>query len=111
MALALFALCSVMIMNIQYTCTFRHDFDRWSEMGATGWSYEEVLPYFKKSERNDNPLYANSPYHGTSGPMGVTDQNVTQELIDAFLAAGEELGYPTLGEIRSWSLLEAFLHL
>ncbi len=43
------------------------DFDDWAAMGNPGWSYREVLPYFIRSESNDS--YADSPYHGRSGPI------------------------------------------
>jgi choline dehydrogenase-like flavoprotein len=46
------------------------DYDDWAAMGNAGWSYAEVLPYFKRSE--NNPDYAGSPYHGQGGEMNVT---------------------------------------
>ena len=46
------------------------DYDDWAAKGAKGWSYAEVLPYFKRSE--NNPDYAGSPYHGQGGEMNVT---------------------------------------
>ena len=48
----------------------RRDYDDWAAMGNTGWSYGEVLPYFKRSE--NNPDYRGSPYHGQGGEMNVT---------------------------------------
>ena len=46
------------------------DYDDWATQGNTGWSYAEVLPYFKRSE--NNPDYRGSPYHGQAGEMNVT---------------------------------------
>ena len=48
------------------------DYDEWADLGAKGWSYKEVLPFFKKSERlHESPGDVNPKYHGESGPMGV----------------------------------------
>ncbi len=69
-----------------------NDFDRWAEMGARGWSYKDVLPYFMKSETNNNPIYARNGYHGSHGPMVVSDSN-TSIVGDMMLSAGKELGY------------------
>src|SRR4051794_25773608 len=49
------------------------DFDRWAELGCTGWDYDGVLPYFKKSERFDG---GESPYRGGSGPQPVSSNLV-----------------------------------
>src|SRR3989338_7207759 len=46
------------------------DFDDWAALGARGWSYEDVLPYFKRSE--DNLTYRDSPWHGAQGEMAVS---------------------------------------
>lgn len=50
----------------------RRDYDRWAELGNDGWSYEEVLPYFVKSEDNTDPVYAATRYHGTGGYLTVS---------------------------------------
>ena len=47
------------------------DYDEWSELGADGWSYEDVLPYFKKSQRYHESDDFDETYQGTDGPMGV----------------------------------------
>lgn len=47
------------------------DYDNWAAQGNTGWSYEEVLPYFKKSEDNRNPYLLKTPYHGKGGYLTV----------------------------------------
>lgn len=49
----------------------RHDYDNWSKLGNAGWSYDEVLPYFKKSENNHKGA---SQFHGSNGLLSVTDQ-------------------------------------
>jgi choline dehydrogenase len=68
----------------------RRDFDGWSQLGNRGWSYDEVLPYFKKSEHYYGPA---SPYHGDSGPLAVTDLRDSQELLHAFVEAAAALGH------------------
>lgn len=68
----------------------RQDFDYWRRLGNTGWGYDDVLPYFKKSE--DNERGAND-YRAVGGPMRVSDM-ARHELTDAFIAAGLEAGYP-----------------
>lgn len=45
----------------------KRDYDRWSSLGNSGWSYEEVLPYFKKSEDNKNEELIKTRYHSSGG--------------------------------------------
>jgi choline dehydrogenase-like flavoprotein len=67
------------------------DFDDWVTDGAAGWSYEEVLPYFRKSEHNET--WSESRYHGRGGPMNVVDIPRPNPLIRRFLEATSSLGY------------------
>ena len=66
-----------------------HDYDRWQELGNPGWSYQDVLPYFKKSE---NQQRGASEFHGTDGELSVTDSiaptAISQRYIDAAMALG-----------------------
>lgn len=77
----------------------RRDFDEWSnDWQNPGWSYDEVLPYFIKSERaqpaiRDLQAGRSAKYHGTAGPVSVQYAPYHTELLPAFLAAGQELGY------------------
>ncbi|XP_013405469.1 uncharacterized protein LOC106170227 isoform X8 [Lingula anatina] len=73
----------------------RHDFDQWAASGCEGWGYDDVLPYFMKSEDNTNAEYANSGFHGKGGPLTVSDSNVT-ELTSYFLESAKELNYPVI---------------
>lgn len=66
------------------------DFDDWAAAGAAGWSFREVLPYFIRSESNEN--FPGSPYHGRNGPMNVRTVTHPNELNEAFFAALAELG-------------------
>lgn len=68
----------------------KQDYNEWSEMGNKGWSYDEVLPYFKKSENQE--IFKNE-LHGTGGPLNVTNRNYTNHLSDVFVKAGLELGF------------------
>ncbi|MEQ8397360.1 choline dehydrogenase [Thalassobaculum sp.] len=67
------------------------DYDTWSQLGNRGWSYESVLPYFRKSETYTN---GGDDSRGTDGPLGVTETTERHELLDAFVDAAEARGYP-----------------
>jgi len=67
----------------------RHDFDGWAKLGNRGWSYDEVLPYFKKSETYHGPF---SPYHGDNGPLSVIDMQTPATSSHAFIEAAALLG-------------------
>ncbi|EDV27480.1 uncharacterized protein TRIADDRAFT_53212 [Trichoplax adhaerens] len=71
------------------------DFDSWQELGADGWSYNDVLPYFKKYENNTRAEFRNDPQHGVGGPITISDSLVEAPYVEAFLKAGEDAGYPT----------------
>jgi choline dehydrogenase-like flavoprotein len=69
------------------------DYDSWA-VDNPGWSYDEVLPYFIKSEDNRNPyIAANTKYHGTGGYLTVQEPAYTTPLATTFVEAGVELGY------------------
>ena len=75
-----------------YVRGHRNDFDRWAQLpGCEGWSYDEVLPWFRKSEHYVGPA---SPWHGTDGELGVSPPQSGLELFDTFLAAAEQSGLP-----------------
>lgn len=68
----------------------RADYDEWAAGGASGWSYDEVLPYFIRSE--DNARGADE-FHGAGGPLSVIDGRSNHPLADSVVAAAVELGY------------------
>ncbi len=68
----------------------RHDFDQWQALGNEGWSYADVLPYFKKAENRERGA---SAYHGVGGPLNVFDLPAINPLTEAFIEAGVELGW------------------
>jgi choline dehydrogenase len=70
----------------------REDYDRWARLGNTGWSFADVLPYFRKAEDQQRGA---SEYHGVRGPLRVSDHRSVNLLSRAFVAAGLELGFPS----------------
>jgi choline dehydrogenase-like flavoprotein len=74
-----------------YTRGAAQDYDEWRQMGCDGWSYEEVLPYFKKSEDNDT---FHGRYHGKGGPLGVSQPIAPLPICDAFIEAAGQVGIP-----------------
>ncbi|MGF6674312.1 GMC family oxidoreductase [Paraburkholderia tuberum] len=75
-----------------YTRGVPADYDEWESMGgATGWSYRDVLPYFKRSENNQR--FANE-YHAYGGPLGVSNPISPLPVCEAFFQAGQEMGMP-----------------
>ncbi len=67
------------------------DYDSWAQLGNRGWSYEEVLPHFKRSERFER---GGDDFRGGDGELNVADMMERHALLDAFVEAGAEIGYP-----------------
>lgn len=79
------------INGMMYMRGNRRDYDGWRQLGLTGWSYQDVLPYFLRSEDNiDRP---GDPFHGQDGPLRVVKSKGNHPLYDAFLQAGRGQGY------------------
>jgi choline dehydrogenase-like flavoprotein len=75
-----------------YTRGVPADYEEWvSEEGAVGWSYRDVLPYFKRAENNQR--FANE-FHAYGGPLGVSNPISPLPICEAFFQAGQELGIP-----------------
>ncbi|GAB5433298.1 MAG: choline dehydrogenase [Epibacterium sp.] len=71
------------------------DYNHWAETGATGWSYADVLPYFKRMETWDDRGHGGDPdWRGTDGPLHVTRGPRDNPLHDAFVKSGQQAGYP-----------------
>jgi choline dehydrogenase len=70
------------------------DFDGWAKGGANGWSYREVLPYFKQLECYEGAHGSDTEYRGAHGEMGVSDLRNEHPYCDAWIEAGRELGIP-----------------
>ena len=69
----------------------KEDYDAWAAQGNEGWSFDEVLPYFIRSEGNQRGA---SRYHGGEGPLKVSDIGAQHELIEAFIAGAQQVGVP-----------------
>lgn len=76
-----------------YTRGVPHDYDGWAALGNTGWSFEEVLPYFKKSEGMQTEDLKISPYHGVGGNLKIERPRWRTPLAKSFMDAGLEMGY------------------
>ena len=104
----------------------RSNFDAWAtDRGAPGWSYPEVLPYFRRSEGNER---LGAPYHSQAGPLSVTDPVWVSGLAERFVSAAEAAGVARTDDFngveqegagvvqvtqkrgRRWSAADAFLH-
>ena len=80
-----------------YTRGAAQDYDGWRQMGCDGWSYEDVLPYFKKSEDNDT---YNGRLHGKGGPLGVSMPAAPLPICDAFIEAAGQVGIPKTTDVN-----------
>jgi choline dehydrogenase len=112
------------INGMVYVRGHARDFDTWSEMGATGWSFADVLPYFKRMETSHG---GEAGWRGTDGPMHVTRGSRINPLYEAFVEAAQQAGYPrtedyngrqqegfgamemTVWQGRRWSAANAYL--
>ena len=76
----------------------KEDYDQWESMGATGWNWNAVLPYFKKSESQEHGA---NELHGDSGPLRVEDLRYHHRLSESFVAAASEVGENTVSDFNS----------
>ena len=79
------------INGLVYVRGQREDYDHWRQLGNQGWTYEDVLPYFRKSEANERGA---DDYHGGDGELAVSDSRIRHPLADAFIDAAEACGFP-----------------
>ncbi|TRY78063.1 hypothetical protein TCAL_10577 [Tigriopus californicus] len=91
------------INGMLYTRGNKADFDYWAQLGNYGWSYEDVLPFFKKSEDQQNPALAkDGQFHSTGGPLPVSDFRYETPLTQAFLQGAQYMGFET-GDVNGES--------
>jgi choline dehydrogenase len=101
------------------------DYDHWRQLGNAGWSYADVLPWFKKAERNER---LHNEFHGSDGPLNVAERPYTNPLSHVFVEAAQQAGLPfnpdfngsaqlgvglfqvTQKNGRRWSAASAYLH-
>jgi len=81
------------------------DYDEWAELGATGWSWSDVLPYFRKSEAS---WRGESEYHGASGPLTITPIKTTEPLFSATMETARKLGHTVLDDQHGVGTGEGF---
>src|ERR1700733_6972334 len=67
------------------------DYDHWRQLGNAGWSYADVLPFFKKAERNER---LHDEFHGGDGPLNVAERPYTNPLSHVFVEAAQQAGIP-----------------
>jgi choline dehydrogenase len=113
------------INGMVYVRGHARDYDTWAEMGADGWSYADVLPYFKRMEASHGG--SGPEFRGTDGPLHVSRGTRENPLFNAFIEAGRQAGYPvtadyngqqqegfgpfeaTIHKGRRWSAANAYL--
>jgi choline dehydrogenase len=76
------------------------DYDHWRQLGNAGWSYADVLPYFKRSENQEN---GEDDYHGVGGPISVSNMRVHRPVCHALIDAAEEIGIPRNDDVNGAS--------
>lgn len=84
-----------MLNGMMYIRGHARDYDAWAKAGNTGWSYQDVLPYFIKSENNLQVAEMDRGFHGVGGLLSVAQFPHRPPMADALLQAGQELGYPS----------------
>ncbi|MEY1556955.1 GMC family oxidoreductase [Yoonia sp. R2331] len=67
------------------------DYDRWRQMGNAGWGWDDVLPLFKRAEKNERGA---DEFHGDQGPLSVSNMRIQRPITDAWVAAAQAEGYP-----------------
>ena len=85
------------INGLVYIRGQREDYDHWRQLGNPGWSYQDVLPYFRKSEDQQRGA---DEYHGVGGPLAVSDPSRPHPLCEAFIKAAEQSGYPRTNDFN-----------
>lgn len=88
------------INGLLYIRGQHEDYDDWARLGATGWSYREVLPYFRRSECYDGPP---GEYHGSDGELGVSDLRNHDPNCLAWLEAARQWGLPSNADFNAAS--------
>ena len=85
------------INGLLYIRGQEQDYDLWRQLGNVGWSWDDVLPYFLKSEDQER---GQSKFHGVGGPISVEDQRIQLDILDVFMNAAEEIGIPKVNDFN-----------
>lgn len=86
----------------------RWDYDHWAGLGNSGWSYDEVLPYFKRAENNET--HGASDYHGAGGPLNVAELRSPSSLSKAFVDAAVMNGVPATNDYNGADQFGSFMY-
>lgn len=86
----------------------RRDYDHWAALGNAGWSYDEVLPYFKRSEHSE--IYGATDYHGAGGPLNVMYPRHESPMNRMFLQAAAQNGIPETPDYNGAEQDGAFMY-
>ncbi len=79
------------INGLLYVRGQKEDYDHWRQLGNAGWSYDDVLPYFKRSEDRETGA---DEFHGGGGGLSVQDMRAKRDICEALIDAAEEIGIP-----------------
>ena len=79
------------INGLLYIRGQKEDYNHWRQLGNAGWSFDDVLPYFRRSENQER---GSDDYHGVGGPLSVSDMRARRKICDALIDAAEEIGIP-----------------
>lgn len=85
----------------------KEDYDGWADLGCSGWGWDDVLPYFRKAENNES---LDGEYHGTSGPLHVSDQNAPRPISEAFIEANEQVQIRRIADFNTGNNFGASLY-
>lgn len=88
------------INGMVYVRGTQEDFDNWRQDGNAGWGYQDVLPFFRKSENQENGADA---YHGAGGPLNVSNLRAKNPLCNAFVDSAVAAGFPASSDFNSAS--------
>lgn len=86
------------INGMMYVRGLPADYDAWADLGCTGWGYDDVVPYFRRSEANERGA---SAIHGGDGPIKVSRGRSTAPICDLFLEAAVQAGYPVVDDLNA----------
>jgi choline dehydrogenase len=105
------------INGMVYVRGHARDYDTWDAMGAQGWSYADVLPYFQRMENwhGQGDAGTDTAYRGTNGPLHISRGGRENPLFNAFIQAGREAGYPVTPDYNGaaqegFGAMEATIH-
>src|SRR5690606_13715708 len=85
------------INGMMFVRGHRYDYDRWASLGANGWDYESVLPYFRRMEDNERGA---DEWRGTGGPIAVSEIRSRYPVTEAWIQAVQQAGFPRSSDLN-----------